>query len=520
MMPPRRGLLAALAILIGLAAPLAHAQVWDTCKHPRNPHYAIDCGEALFSEDPLHFTFSSMPPGNGFALGVVLEQNSHYVSPFALPQTAHVVAGGDAAPAQPDASTASLHRLGSLWSADGRLAGIASFNGSWVTTGTLTLMPAGYHDDSRTDRDGQDVQCNRLGPASPHFHLCTRKVFGLHIEATHRSLKTISFYGTGPQSPSIKHTFAQDDTYGSVSASLPIQDWLTATSGFEYRQTNLPSTASDPLSVSQNFTPAALPGLSSQPGYAHSHVGLAFQPVLYIDPRTDDLENNKTGPQFKADHIVTFYNTIEYHWFGARGGSTYSFQQFIADSDQNVQLALITRHNKQVFEITNPISRLYYRFLAHACDEIGLDWSKPKDFVLKPRQQCALGTLDLRSHLVASRTGPASTIPFYLQPTIGGSDIDSRVSLRAYPNYRFRAPDAFFGQTEYSLRIWKPLGLLLFYDAGTVGQTFSSLSFAHLRQDAGFGTTVSLQGNVIVQGYLAFGAGHGPTFGYNFAKLF
>ena len=126
-MPQLRSLLAAPAILIALAAPLAHAQVLDTCKHPHNPHYAIDCGEALFSEDPLHLTFSSMPPGNGFALGLVLEQNSHYVSPFGLSETAHIVPGGNADPAQPDASTASLRRLGSLWSADGRLAAIASY---------------------------------------------------------------------------------------------------------------------------------------------------------------------------------------------------------------------------------------------------------------------------------------------------------------------------------------------------------------------------------------------------------
>ena len=65
-----------------------------------------------------------------------------------------------------------------------------------------------------------------------------------------------------------------------------------------------------------------------------------------------------------------------------------------------------------------------------------------------------------------------------------------------------------------------PLGMLVFYDAGTVGPTFSSLSFAHLRQDGGLGVTLSLQGHVAAQGYLAWGAGHGPAFGYNFTKFF
>jgi hypothetical protein len=31
---------------------------------------------------------------------------------------------------------------------------------------------------------------------------------------------------------------------------------------------------------------------------------------------------------------------------------------------------------------------------------------------------------------------------------------------------------------------------------------------------------MSLQGHIAAQGYLAFGAGHGPTFGYNFTKFF
>jgi hypothetical protein len=122
--------------------------------------------------------------------------------------------------------------------------------------------------------------------------------------------------------------------------------------------------------------------------------------------------------------------------------------------------------------------------------------------------------------VVAPRTGPAATVPFYLQPTIGGSDIDSRVSLRAYPNYRFRASDAFFGQAEYSLHVWKPLGVLLFYDAGTVGQTFANLSFAHLGKTSDSAQQSPPQGNVVLQGYLALGAGHGSTFGFNFAKLF
>jgi len=80
-------LIRAAALLLILApSALARAQSYDSCKDfDGNLHTDFDCIEALFSASPAHLTFSSMPPGNGFAIGGVLEQNNHYVSPFALP---------------------------------------------------------------------------------------------------------------------------------------------------------------------------------------------------------------------------------------------------------------------------------------------------------------------------------------------------------------------------------------------------------------------------------------------------
>jgi outer membrane protein assembly factor BamA len=93
-----------------------------------------------------------------------------------------------------------------------------------------------------------------------------------------------------------------------------------------------------------------------------------------------------------------------------------------------------------------------------------------------------LWQVDFRSNLAVSNTGTGSIIPFYLQPTVGGSDINSKVSLRGFPNYRFRDRNAVAVQVEYSVPIADPVGLLLFYDAGQVGSTVSDLTFAHLRQ--------------------------------------
>ena len=502
---------AALVLCCGSAL---RAQSFANCAQFGNEsiHERIDCLEALFSAGPLHLTFSSLPPGNGFALGAVLEQKAHYVSPFAYPN-GPAIAPGKGAPSEPDTSTKDVPTLGSLWSSDARLAAVISMNGSWLASGMLTVMPKGYVPSSRKGHDGSEVSCNRLG------FLCTRQVFGLHMEGTHRSLQTLSFYGLGPHSPGVKYIFHENDTWGTLQASLPLADWLKGEAGFEYRQPDLPASPAA-NSVSNHFSGTGLPGLASQPGFAHSHVAVRTNPVLRSEPATADKADNHTGPLAKRYLLFTFRNDAEYHWYAAQGDFSSSFQQFVLDSDENIQLGAVIRHYVQVEDIKGGFSKLFYYTLAHACGDTEVNWSEPKNYVVKVRQLCRLGNVDLRAHLVASRTGTPSQVPFYLEPTVGGSDIDSRPSLRGYPDYRFRDRDAHFVQAEYKVPVCDPAGLIVFYDAGTVGPTVSGLSWSQLRQDAGLGITFYVQGNVAAQAYLAWGAGHGPKLGYSFTKFF
>src|SRR5579884_3530066 len=64
-------------------------------------HQTLDCGEAVFSEPPLHLTISSVPPSNGFAIGAVLEQQIHDVSPFAASPLPALRTGSAPPPASP-----------------------------------------------------------------------------------------------------------------------------------------------------------------------------------------------------------------------------------------------------------------------------------------------------------------------------------------------------------------------------------------------------------------------------------
>jgi hemolysin activation/secretion protein len=126
----------------------------------------------------------------------------------------------------------------------------------------------------------------------------------------------------------------------------------------------------------------------------------------------------------------------------------------------------------------------------------------------------------LKARLVLTQTSGVNQVPFYLQPTLGGTDIDSRVTLRGYDNYRFRAPDLALVQFEYGIPVYDPIGVFVFYDAGTVGNSVSDLSVGQFRQDAGPGVSVRLRGHVVAQTFYAFGAGHGGRWNYNFSKVF
>jgi hypothetical protein len=230
----------------------------------------------------------------------------------------------------------------------------------------------------------------------------------------------------------------------------------------------------------------------------------------------------------KRRFVYSFQNEAEYHWYSDTETGHYSFQQFVFSGDESIQMGSVIQEyvpgTKRVsFSLAK---RLFYDFITHSCGT--LDWKKkPDDGTsntatndLRVTDPCDFGALDVKTHLALSRTSSQNTIPFYMQPTIGGSDIDSVASLRGYDNYRFRARDATFLQVEYGIPVWGPVGGVIFYDAGNVGQTISGLSFTHLRQDAGAGATLSFGGSVVAQAYLAMGAGHGAHFGYAFSKLF
>jgi hypothetical protein len=127
--------------------------------------------------------------------------------------------------------------------------------------------------------------------------------------------------------------------------------------------------------------------------------------------------------------------------------------------------------------------------------------------------------LTIHNRLTISDVPDGNVIPFYLQQTLGGSDIDGQATLRGFRDYRFRAPDNFLIQVQYDRRIWGPLGLVGFYDTGQVANRAGDLSFADMRHSFGFGVSIWTGNRAVFRATVGLGSGEGrhtyfgiPTF--------
>jgi hypothetical protein len=127
----------------------------------------------------------------------------------------------------------------------------------------------------------------------------------------------------------------------------------------------------------------------------------------------------------------------------------------------------------------------------------------------QPPTQVDLGTVSGTVRFVESYTTGDNSMPFYLQPTIGGTDINNVDMLRSYRDYRFRAPSLLVFQAEYTHTIWGPLAFLGFYDTGRVAQQRSDIGISQMHHSFGAGLVVQLGNSPILKFYYAWGGREG-----------
>jgi outer membrane protein assembly factor BamA len=88
----------------------------------------------------------------------------------------------------------------------------------------------------------------------------------------------------------------------------------------------------------------------------------------------------------------------------------------------------------------------------------------------------------LRARTEFSYAGTGQVVPFYLQPTLGGSD-----DLRGFRQFRYYDNDSLLMNVEYRWEVAPALDMALFGDGGKVFPRPGDISLTNLKSDGGFG---------------------------------
>lgn len=268
------------------------------------------------------------------------------------------------------------------------------------------------------------------------------------LDAEHLSLPQLAYFGEGNGSALASEALfglVQTTAGGHLDVPLPAGFVLVGGLAGLWNGPSGVHGASLP-SIEQNFTAATAPGLASGTGYLVTGGGIQW--MYPVAPRLNGFASSlSTG--FRLFHEAT--------------GAPYSFRRL---------------------------------------DAIWMNRYSPPTAV-------DLGTISGTVRFVEAYATGGNQMPFYLQPTIGGTDINNVDMLRSYRDYRFRAPNLLVLQAEYTHPIWGPLAILGFYDTGRVAEQRSDIGFSQMHHSFGAGLVVQLGGAALLKFYYAWGGPEG-----------
>jgi hypothetical protein len=136
--------------------------------------------------------------------------------------------------------------------------------------------------------------------------------------------------------------------------------------------------------------------------------------------------------------------------------------------------------------------------------------------------------LTLHTWVVTTDVEAGNEVPFFLQPTLGGSgqlhsvseDLigsdGSRGTLRGFRNFRFRDRNLLLLQAEYRVPVWGPFDASVFADAGKVTSRRADLGLAGLKHDFGFSVSVMKGSGTMARTDIGFGSVEGKKLSVSF----
>ena len=123
--------------------------------------------------------------------------------------------------------------------------------------------------------------------------------------------------------------------------------------------------------------------------------------------------------------------------------------------------------------------------------------------------------ITLRAMTSTALTAEGHDVPFYLQPTLGGSRV-----LRGFVTDRFRDRSLVALQAEYGWDLTPFISAVAFYETGAVGSALRNIRSRDFRADYGIGFRFGSARTVAFRTDVAFGSGEGTRLTMRFNHAF
>ena len=355
-----------------------------------------------------------------------------------------------------------------LWRTSWDADAIASDNGSW--------RAGFYYKAIHTPIEKIKVITTTSGPpAQSNLSVHPYTVFNFTAQSI--SLNKLFFYGLGPNSfQSNASVFGMTETIAGANAIVPVLRSLNVSLLGEIngRFINLRGNHSETApSIERMFTEATAPGLATQPTFAQLGEGVRFEPTLFND-------------HLQIDYLGQFQQYV------ASSDSRYTFRRYTFDFDHTIPLY----HN----------AASYGPKPTNGPDECAASLGATKCSAIQRNRE---GSVELRLFITESIASAGSVVPFYLQPTMGGSDINGNSWLSSYSDYRFRAPNALLLREAFEHSIWGPIGFAFSADQGKVALARNGIDFNQLAHTFSVGLTLRAGGLPALSFAFAWGGPEG-----------
>jgi hypothetical protein len=318
---------------------------------------------------------------------------------------------------------------------------VASSNESWRAGAYMTAV---------WDRHGKIV-VNTNPTKKSNLAVSEYPVF--HVYAQGTSLNKLNYFGEGPNTPETARSFfGMTQTIVGANAVFPVLPKLKMSLVGEVNGRFVD------LRQGQVLSPMVpIPGFSTQPGFAQLGEGIQIRPQF-------------AGGYVRLNYLATFQEYIA-------GDSRSSFERLTLNLSHQFPLYRNTR-SLAPNDFNGP-DDCSVSAGTHSCPSVSRNLE---------------GSFGLMFLLNDSFVPAGHTVPFYFQPTLGGSDINGNAALPSYQDYRFRAPNDLLLRASFEHSIYGPLGFTAMIDEGKVALTRGDLDLTHLRHSYSTGLTLRAGG--------------------------